>query len=45
MAGRQAKVLSTAQMKAVLAHLSTTRNPARDTAMFLLSVRAGLRAK
>ncbi|PWC52746.1 integrase [Azospirillum sp. TSH7] len=45
MAGRQAKVLSTAQMKAVLAHLSTTRNPARDAAMFLLSVRAGLRAK
>jgi integrase len=45
MAGRQAKVLTTAQTKAVLAHLTSTRYPARDTAMFLLSLRAGLRAK
>lgn len=45
MAGKQAKVLSTAQVKAVLAHLGTTRYPARDTVMFLLSLRAGLRAK
>lgn len=44
MAGRQAKVLTPAQVKAVLAHLTTTRYPERDKAMFLLSLRAGLRA-
>lgn len=45
MAGRQAKVLTATQAKAVLAYLSGTRNAARDTVMFLLSVKAGLRAK
>lgn len=42
---QQAKILSPAQQKAVLLHLSQTRNPIRNTAIFLLSVKAGLRAK
>jgi integrase len=45
MSGKQAKLLSSAQIGAVLNHLQGTRNPIRDRAMFLLSVRAGLRAK
>src|SRR5512134_2179805 len=45
MAGKQAKVLSSAQIKTVLTHLSGTRHPARDRVMFLLSTKAGLRAK
>lgn len=44
-AGRQAKILTTTQAKAVQSYLSATRHSARDTAMFLLSVKAGLRAK
>lgn len=44
MAGKQAKVLGAAQVRAVTAHLASTRYPKRDVAMFLLSVRAGLRA-
>lgn len=44
MPGKQAKVLGTAQTKTVLTHLSGTRNPERDTVMFLLSTKAGLRA-
>ncbi len=43
--GKQAKVLSEPQIKTTLMHLGKTRNPERDTAMFLLSVKAGLRAK
>ena len=43
--GKQAKVLSTAQIRATLQFLQTTRNPYRDTVIFLLSVRAALRAK
>ena len=42
---KQAKTLSEAQIKAVLAHLSSTKHPIRNAAMFLLSVDAGLRAK
>lgn len=42
---KQAKILSPAQQKAVLLHLSQTRNPVRNTAIFMLSVKAGLRAK
>jgi integrase len=42
---KQAKILSKAQQEAVLAYLGTTRYPARDRLIFLLSVRAGLRAK
>ena len=44
MAGKQAKVLTEAQQKAVLAYLETTRHSARDKVAFLLSVKAGLRA-
>lgn len=44
MANRQAKVLSAAKIKAVLARVATTRYPERDTVMLLLSCRAALRA-
>ena len=43
--GKQAKILSKAQMDAVLSYLTTTRHPERDRVIFLLSVKAGLRAK
>ena len=42
---RQAKVLSRGQIKAVLDHISRTRHPSRNRVIFLLSLRAGLRAK
>ena len=42
---KQAKILSPAQQKAVLLHLSQTRNPVRNTVIFMLSIKAGLRAK
>lgn len=42
---KQAKILSKAQQDSVLAFLASTRYPARDRVIFLLSVRAGLRAK
>lgn len=45
MAGKQAKVLSSTQIATTLIHLSTTRHSARDRVMFLLSAKAGLRAK
>jgi len=43
--GKQAKVITEKQTRAVLAHLETTRYPLRDRAMFLLSAKAGMRAK
>ena len=43
--GKQAKVLSDAQMKAALAYLEKSRYPLRDQVLFLLSTKAGLRAK
>lgn len=43
--GKQAKVLSEAQIKASIQYLTTTRNSLRDSVIFLLSVKAGLRAK
>jgi integrase len=43
--GRQAKVLSENQTRAVLAYLTTTSSPIRNRAVFLLSIKAGLRAK
>jgi len=43
--GKQAKILTKPQADAVLAYLSTTRYPLRDRVVFLLSVKAGLRAK
>ena len=45
MAGKQAKVLSAAQIKATSQYLMTTRNSARDSVIFLLSMKSGLRAK
>jgi integrase/recombinase XerD len=43
--GKQAKTLSKGQINAMLAYLSTTRHPERNRLIFLLSVKAGLRAK
>ena len=43
--GKQAKILTEAQVKAVLAHLGGTKSPERNRVIFLLSVDAGLRAK
>lgn len=42
---KQAKILTKPQADAVLAYLSTTRHPERNRVIFLLSVKAGLRAK
>ncbi len=42
---KQAKTLSDKQIKLVLLHLSTTRNPIRNRVIFLLSVKSGFRAK
>jgi len=43
--GKQAKVLSDNQQKAVMAFIGANRLAQRNTVMFLLSVDAGLRAK
>ena len=43
--GKQAKMLTPKQETAVLTYLQTTRYPLRDRVMFLLSIKAGLRAK
>jgi integrase/recombinase XerD len=43
--GKQAKILTKAQQDAVLGLIATTRYPIRNRVIFLLSVRAGLRAK
>jgi integrase len=43
--GKQAKTLSKGQVEAVLGYLAKTRNPARNRLIFLLSAKAGLRAK
>src|SRR3989441_13030239 len=45
MQGKQAKIVSPTQERALLGFLETTRYPARDRVMFLLSMKAGLRAK
>ena len=42
---KQAKTLTKPQIEAVLNYLNSTRYPARDRLIFLLSVKAGLRAK
>lgn len=42
---KKAKVLSDPQYKAMLGFLGSTRNPTRDRLIFLLSTKAGLRAK
>ena len=43
--GKQAKTLSRGQVDAMLAYLSTTRHAKRNRLIFLLSAKAGLRAK
>jgi integrase/recombinase XerD len=43
--GKQAKILTEKQVRAVLAELDTRRYPIRDRTMFMLSIKAGLRAK
>src|SRR5437879_8457317 len=43
--GKQAKIVSPTQERAILGFLDTTRYPSRDRVMFLLSMKAGLRAK
>src|SRR3989454_11918986 len=45
MQGKQAKIVSPTQERAILGYLATTRYPARDRVLFLLSRKAGLRAK
>jgi hypothetical protein len=42
MQGTQAKMVSPIQERAVLGYLVTTRSPARDQVMLLLSMKAGL---
>jgi integrase/recombinase XerD len=43
--GKQAKVLTDAQVRRALAEVAHRRYPVRDRVMILLSVRVGLRAK
>jgi integrase/recombinase XerC len=43
--GRRAKIINDRQIRAALAELDTRRYPLRDRAMFMLSIKAGLRAK
>jgi integrase/recombinase XerC len=43
--GKQAKILTDKQVRAVLSELDTRRYPLRDRVMFLLSIKSGLRAK
>ena len=45
MQGKQAKIVSPTQERAILGFLETTRYPSRDRVLFLLSMKAGLRAK
>ena len=45
MAGKQAKILSQREVGQVLHHIKRTRYALRDQVMFLLSIKAGLRAK
>jgi integrase/recombinase XerD len=42
--GKQAKIVSDKQVRAVLAELDARRYPLRDRVMFLLSIKAGMRA-
>ena len=45
MQGTHAKIISPTQERAIQGYLETTRYPHRDRVMFLLSMKAGLRAK
>ena len=42
--GKQAKIITDKQVRAILAELDSRRYPLRDRVMFLLSLKAGLRA-
>lgn len=42
---KQAKIISKNQEKIILSYLETTRYPIRNKAIFLLSIKAGLRSK
>jgi len=44
MAGKQAKILSNSNISQLLAYAAHTRHPIRNTAIVLLSLKAGLRA-
>jgi len=44
MQGKQAKMVNPTQERAILGYLATTRYPMRDRVLFLLSMKAGLRA-
>ena len=43
--GKQAKTLSRAQIDGALGYIAKTRHPHRNRVIFLLSVRAGFRAR
>src|SRR5262249_62050590 len=43
--GKQAKIISAKQVRAVLAELDTRRYPLRDRTIFMFSLKAGMRAK
>ena len=43
--GKQAKPLTKSQIDVVLGYLAQTRHPSRNRLIFLLSIRAGLRAR
>ena len=43
--GKQAKVLSRAQIDGALGYIAKTRHPGRNRVIFLLSAKADLRAK
>ncbi|MBF0456258.1 MAG: site-specific integrase [Magnetococcales bacterium] len=43
--GKQAKIMSKTQERAVLSHLESTRYPLKNRVLFLLSIKSGLRAK
>ena len=42
--GKQTKIIGDRQVRAVLAELDVRRYPLRDRVMFLLSIKAGMRA-
>src|SRR5665213_1481997 len=44
MAGRQAKIIAPAQLRALVRHVQKLPNPLRSEAIVLLSVKAGMRA-
>ena len=44
MQGKQAKIVSPTQERAILGSLATTRAPHRDRGLWLVSMQAGLRA-